>query len=47
MANHHPRIAKLAKDLAYRKGEVQTLNAREKALIAELAETRLLALMEN
>ena len=40
MANHHPRIAKLAKELAYRKGEVQTLNTREKALIAELAETR-------
>jgi len=40
MANHHPRIAKLAKDLAYRKGEIQTLHARESALVAELAETR-------
>ena len=40
MANHHPRIAKLAKDLAYRKGEIQTLSTREKALVAELAETK-------
>ena len=40
MANHHPRVAKLAKDLAYRKGEIQTLHARESALVAELAETR-------
>ncbi|MFV3388420.1 hypothetical protein ACNFCJ_23945, partial [Pseudomonas sp. NY15364] len=40
MANHHPKVAKLAKDLAYRKGEVLTLTTREHVLLAELEEIR-------
>ncbi len=40
MANHHPKVAKLAKDLAYRKGEVHALTTREYTLLAELEEIR-------
>lgn len=40
MANHHPKIAKLAKDLAYRKGEVHALTTQEHTLLAELEEIR-------
>lgn len=40
MANHHPKVAKLAKAIAYRKGEVHTLTTREHALLAELEEIR-------
>ena len=40
MANHHPRLAKLARDLAYRKGEILTLTEREQVLLTELDEVR-------
>ena len=40
MANHHPRLAKLARDLAYRKGEIQTLTEREQVLLKELGAVR-------
>lgn len=40
MANHHPRLAKLARDLAYKKGEILTLTEREQALLTELDSVR-------
>ena len=40
MANHHPRLAKLARDLAYKKGEIQTLAEREQVLLIELGAVR-------
>ena len=40
MANHHPLIAKIARELAYKKGEINRLASLEATLIVELAEVR-------
>ena len=40
MANHHPKLASLAKALAYRKGDLESLEKREDELFHALEEVR-------
>lgn len=40
MANHHPKLASLAKALAYRKGDFASLEKREDELVHALEEVR-------
>ncbi|CAN7529422.1 hypothetical protein LJR071_003612 [Pseudomonas sp. LjRoot71] len=40
MANHHPKLASLAKALAYRKGDLESLEKREDELLHALEEVR-------